>query len=52
MVFIDSLGIVTEPSYLQHSVREIHQLPLVLSNLGHCGSLVLLQLTDVIGDNL
>lgn len=38
--------------YLQHPVREIHQLPLVLGNLGHCSRLVLLEFTDVIGDNL
>ena len=31
---------------------EIHQLPFVLSNLGHSCRLVLLQFTDVTGDNL
>lgn len=35
-------------TYLQHPVREIHQLPLVLHNLGHGGRLVLLEFTDVI----
>lgn len=39
-------------NYLQHPVRQIHQLPLVLSNLGYSCCLVLLQLTDVIGNYL
>lgn len=38
--------------YLQHPVRQIHQLPLVLNNLGHCGCLILLEFTDVIRDYL
>lgn len=38
--------------YLQHPVRKIHQLPLVLGNLCHSGRLVFLQLTDVTGDDL
>lgn len=38
--------------YLQHPVRQIHQLPLVLNNLGDCGCLILLEFTDVIGDYL
>lgn len=38
--------------YLQHPVRQIHQLPLVLNNLGHCGGLILLEFTDVIRDYL
>lgn len=33
-------------------MREIHQLPLILGDFGHRGRLVLLQLTDVSGDNL
>lgn len=39
-------------SYLQHPVRQIHQLPLVLGDLGDGGRLILLQFTDVTGDNL
>lgn len=35
-------------TYLQHPVRQIHQLPLVLDNLGYCGRLILLEFTDVI----
>lgn len=38
--------------YLQHSVRKIHQLPLVLGNLCHSGGLVFLKLTDITGDDL
>ena len=38
--------------YLQDSVRQIHQLPLVLGYLGHRCCLVLLQVTDVPGDDL
>lgn len=39
-------------TYLQHPVRKIHQLPLVLGNLCHGGRLVFLELTDVTGDDL
>lgn len=38
--------------YLQHPVRQIHQLPLVLNNFSYCGCLILLEFTDVIGDYL